>query len=345
MNLVKLPLALVYGMVTGIRGRLYDWGILRAYKSSLRVISVGNITAGGNGKTPLCLFLANSLAQRGYRPVVVSRGYGGRIRGPHMVSPTDSPGDVGDEPALLAKEGCAVCVSRSRVAGVQMLEQLGGFDLVILDDGLQHRALERDINLVSIFGGSEKAIVEFVRGALLPVGMFREKRRRALARASLVVVSHRRICLPGEAVPTIDPRITRLLPQHLPVYGSHLEPVGIFPLGGGAQVKHERMVVCTAIANPEGFLTSLERLSVSVVGSEIFPDHHEFTEEELRNILCRYPEHSFVCTAKDAVKIVRFGPEIAGRFFVLDVRATVVPTGEFFAHIERLLGSRSFLKR
>jgi tetraacyldisaccharide 4'-kinase len=204
--------------------------------------------------------------------------------------------------------------------------------------------LERDVNIVSIFGGSERAVVEFVKGALLPVGMFRERRQRALARASLVVVSHRSVVWSGQPAPSVDTRIMRLLPQHLSVYSSYLEPVGISPLEGGPIGELKQAVACTAIANPEGFLVSLKRLGIDVVGTEFFPDHHEFTEGELLQLLRKYPTHSFVCTAKDAVKISKLTPEITKRFCVLNVRATVVPSGEFFAHIERLLGSISLQK-
>jgi len=340
MNLIRTPLAWIYGAVTGVRGFLYDRRLLGSYRSSLKVVSVGNVTAGGNGKTPLCLLLVEEMRSRGYRPVVLSRGYGGTQRGPYMVSGSDDPRHVGDEPALLAQSGCVVCVSRSRVAGVRMLEQQGKYNLVILDDGLQHRALERDVDIVSIFGGSERAIVEFVRGELLPVGMFRERRQRALARASLAVVSQRAVVARGEAPPPADSRILRLLPERLAVFSSYLEAHGVVALEGGSEIEPQVISACTAIANPEGFFRSLERLGFTVETREVFPDNHDFSETELRAVLARHPDRPFVCTAKDAVKIAKLSPEVRSRFFVLQVRATIVPYDEFFRQIERLLGSR-----
>lgn len=338
MSPIKTLLAWIYGGVTALRGYLYDNRILRSYKSSLKVVSVGNVTAGGNGKTPLCLLLVEEMSKRGHRPVVLSRGYGGTLRGPHMVALSDEPRQVGDEPALLAQLGCSVCISRSRVAGVRMLEQLGRFDLVILDDGLQHRALERDVDIISIFAGSERSIVEFVRGKLLPAGMFRERRQRALARASLAIVSQRAVVPRGEPPPATDSRILRLLPERLAVFTSHLEPLGVLALDGGGEIASQLVHACTAIANPEGFFLSLERLGFAVDAKVSFPDHHDFTEAELRELLAKYPERPFVCTAKDAVKISRLTREVRSRFYVLQVRATIVPFDEFFKQLQRLLG-------
>jgi tetraacyldisaccharide 4'-kinase len=333
---IRVLASKVYGLLVAVRGMLYDTGLLRSYDSHLAVISVGNVTAGGNGKTPLCIFLAEELAARGYRPAVLSRGYGGRLRGPHRVAKEDSPRDVGDEPLLLAQSGVDAFIARSRVEGVKYLEALREHSVVILDDGFQHRALNRNIDIVSIFGGSEGAVRDFIRGELLPAGMFRERRDRALARASIVVVANRTVVDQGVGV-SIDPRLLRLLPAASRVFSSHLEARGVFTLEGRGPLPPQLVHGCTAIANPEGFFRSLRTLGYQVAKTVTFPDHHNFTADEIAAILDSSATGFFVCTPKDAVKLARLPVKLRERFAVLETRAVITPHDEFLAEIERLL--------
>lgn len=336
MRCVKLLGACIYGVITRIRGILFDLKILGSYRSSLPVVSVGNITAGGNGKTPLCLLIARELQKRGYRPAILSRGYGGRIRGPHRVSTADTPRDVGDEPVLMAECGIPVYVARKRVAGARLIESDGSADVIILDDGLQHRALVRDVDIVSIFAGSEQAIQSFIKGALLPLGMFREDRDRAIQRASLFVVSQRAVIEDGK-VPEVDPRLLQLLPKSGVVFRAYLEAQGVSSMIDGAPVAVQPVCACAAIANPEGFFQSLERLGFEVRERIAFPDHHDFSEAEMTALLHRHPGVPFVCTEKDAVKLRARGDAVKQRFAVLRVAARVVPHDAFFVQIERLM--------
>jgi tetraacyldisaccharide 4'-kinase len=336
MRFVKFVGAVVYGVITRARGLLFDFKVLRTYRSSVPVVSVGNITAGGNGKTPLCLLIARELWNRGYRPAILSRGYGGRIRGPHRVSAKDSARDVGDEPVLMAESGIPVYVARKRVEGARFIESEGVADVIILDDGLQHRALARDVDIVSIFAGSEQAIQSFAKGELLPLGMFREDRDRAIRRASLFVVSQRSVLEEGK-VPEVDPRLLQLLPRSGVVFRAYLEAQGVYSMMDGASVAVQPVCACAAIANPEGFFQSLERLGFQVHERIGFPDHHDFSEAEIRALLQRYPLEQFVCTEKDAVKLRGLGDAVKKRFAVLRVSARVVPHDAFFVRIERLM--------
>ena len=193
MEMVLNGLSYLFRGLTNARNGLYDRGVLRGYRSKLPIVSIGNVTVGGNGKTPLCQFLASDLIQRGMRPVILSRGYGGTVRGPYRVKTTDSSHLVGDEPLLLASASdVPVYVSKSRVVGVQRIEEEGTGNVVILDDGFQHRALARDFDIVSIFVGSDEGIHSFLRGTLLPVGRFRARtEKKALRRAQAIVLSER----------------------------------------------------------------------------------------------------------------------------------------------------------
>lgn len=340
MRLLLTISSALYGGITSLRGWLYDHKFLRSYKSSLPVVSIGNITAGGNGKTPLCLFIAEELTKRGYRPAILSRGYGGRLRGPHKVTSADTPHDVGDEPILMARRGFPVYVARSRVKGAQLIEREGGANVVLLDDGLQHRALCRDVDVVSIFAGTEKAVEDFIRGELLPLGMFREPRRRALRRASLVVVSERRVLSAGD-LPAIDERLLRLLPVPSTVFRSYLELNGIHWMESEKALMPGTVGAFAGIANPEGFFRSLEELGFVVVARHAYPDHHAFSEIELREKMALHPELPFVCTEKDAVKLAGFDVALRERIAVLRVAARVVPGDAFLVQIERRINPLS----
>ncbi len=334
MSLILKACSILYGAVVGIRGWLYDRGLLRSYRSRIPVVSVGNITAGGNGKTPLCIMIARELGQRGVRVAILSRGYGGRERGPHRVASTDVAAQVGDEPLLMAQAGFQVYVSRSRVKGVRCIERDGTADVVLLDDGLQHRALERDLDIVSVFAGTEDAVRAFLRGELLPSGLFRESRRKALERASLVVFSHRTV-LSGAGLPSVDERLLRVMPPGLAVFRSYLEAERVQWLVSEESLQPQEVIAFAAIANPEGFFASLQHIGFRVRKTFSYPDHYQFQKADLQAMCQEFPNLPLVCTEKDAVKLRSMESAIVARIAQLHVVARVVPADAFIAQILR----------
>jgi tetraacyldisaccharide 4'-kinase len=333
--LLKIGAAL-YGVVATARGLLYDIGVLRAYRPGIPVVSIGNVTAGGNGKTPLCLLLASEFAARGMRPAILSRGYGGSERGPYRVMPTDSPSRVGDEPLLMARANVApVYIARVRALGARRIESDGFADVIILDDGFQHRALARDVDIVSVFAGTAKSIEEFLLGKLLPEGLFREHRDAALKRASMIVVSERKVAAEGDAMLPLDERLLKALPPGVPVYRSFFEAAGVSHLKTGEPVAPGAVQALAAIANPETFFESLERLGFSIAARHAFPDHHPFSEGELVKIVEQHPGMPVICTAKDAVKLEGMSERVRGACAVLNVKLRVVPADAFMVQIQR----------
>lgn len=341
MKVVLRVLSVVYGWVTSVRNTLYDRGLIRSYRSSLPVVSVGNVTAGGNGKTPLVMYLVKELQARGRKPVILSRGYGGALVGPHRVIASDSPFDVGDEPLLMAQtSGAPVYISRARSAGAKLIEQEKLGDVIILDDGFQHRRLRRDVDIVSIFAGTEQSILDFVAGKILPLGMFREARDRALRRASFVVVSYRSVLGASEESAPVDDRILSKIPSGTTVFRSFYEFVDVRTMATGELVSPAAVHVVAGIANPEGFFASVERAGFTVMEKHSYSDHHAFTEEELSALLDRYPGMMMVCTEKDAVKIREMSPRVVASFGVFRVRPRVVPSDAFIVAIDRAISSR-----
>src|SRR5690606_19736513 len=166
-----LPLELLFRLVTALRRLLYRRGILRSWRAPVPVLVIGNISVGGTGKTPVTIALCAALRQSGFRPGVISRGYRAQPpQFPHRVSADDSAAVAGDEPLLIARRtGCPVAIAPDRSAAAQLLLQHDDCDVLICDDGLQHYALQRDI---------EVAVVDAVRGFgnrhCLPVGPLRE---------------------------------------------------------------------------------------------------------------------------------------------------------------------------
>lgn len=335
MRCVVEPLSWIYGAVTSVRNRLYDIGVLPTYGSTIPVISVGNLTAGGNGKTPLCMFLVKELKQRGYRPVVLSRGYGGSEKGPRFVSKDDTSRSVGDEPLLMVYHGIDVVIARKRVAGAQLIERNGGYDVIVLDDGLQHRALGRELNLVTAFVGSDSAVTAFIKGRLLPYGLFREDRQRAMRRLDAVVLSHRAV-LHGSDSPKVDERLRAVLPVDMPLYTSALKDGDVRWLSDKSPLSPCQVSLLTAIANPSGVVDSLETLGFSVKESHVFADHHYFSEQELRDFIARVGDIPIVCTEKDAVKLTDFPIELISKVAVITVSADVFPGDEL---IEQVTGA------
>ncbi|TFG93445.1 MAG: tetraacyldisaccharide 4'-kinase, partial [Syntrophobacterales bacterium] len=280
-----LPLLLashVYRGIVSLRNFFYDAGIFAAQKMGCKVISVGNITVGGTGKTPMVIMLAGMLKREGYRPAILSRGYGGKRerQGPADVVSDGhdilmGPDEAGDESVLMAERvrGVPVIVGKERSLTGRVAVERFGADVLILDDGFQHRRLFRDINIVLL--DSERP---FGNGFMLPRGGLREP-RRALRRADMVIIT--------STEETDDPPRGEI-PQ-LPVFSSRRRPVDlvkgrehdIFQL---AYLKEKRVCAFSGIAQPDGFRKILEPLCGEIASFVSFPDHHVYTEGDVEHI-------------------------------------------------------------
>jgi tetraacyldisaccharide 4'-kinase len=327
-QILLFPLSLLFEVITSIRNFCFDIGIFKTYKSAIPVISIGNITVGGTGKTPLVLFLAEKLIADGRKPVILSRGYKGKRKGPALVV-TDFPSEqcassseattlYGDEPVLMAlRKLCPVVIARKRVDGAKMIEQEKLGDIILLDDGYQHRWLSRDIDIVCIDCSCDASIKAFQDGKLLPSGIFRENKKNGLKRASYFCFSFRRI-IPPHLVAEQYQKTVNVLSQDL---GETKNFASYF---SGMEVKNSKgdilnpchVIPLAGIAKPQGFLTSLKDLGFSFDDTSLlFSDHHQFSTQDISRIddLIRSGV-PIVCTEKD---LVRLPEDINKKVYVL----------------------------
>lgn len=308
-RLALAPLRLGSWLYRGLASTSYTWEVRKRRRLPCLVVSIGNLTVGGTGKTPLTIWLGRWLRQQKWRVAVLSRGYGGQRRdGLCVVSNGDGPlytwSEIGDEPYLLAQElpGIPILVGKDRFASGQHARQHFGTQVIILDDGFQHYRLARDLDIVLI-----DATNPFGQGALLPRGILREP-LRALQRADAVVLT--RVELAQDTLGDVTGRIRRWAPD-VPIY--HLRTIvqavweGDTQLCRGAASLHCRRVVAFAgIGNPQAFAATLTQLGYDVVALVVFPDHHPYTERDWRaiiDVVHRYEADGLVTTTKDRVRL------------------------------------------
>jgi tetraacyldisaccharide 4'-kinase len=285
------PVARLWGLAAERRFRRGE-----GYQSAIPVICVGNFTAGGTGKTPLALHLAGELARIGAKPAFLSRGYGGRIAGPHWVSPAqDSAQDVGDEPLLLARAGPTL-IARNRADGARAIAACGaGYGTIVMDDGLQNGSLAKCLAI---------AVVDARRGVgngcVIPAGPLRAPLAFQLNLIDAVVVNRAEGAGAGEAsiVGWLRDQFTG------PVISATTEPQGDTSWLQGADV-----VAFCGIGAPERFFDLLERLGARVVARRAFRDHYVLSEREARDLLAT--AHAcgaiLVTTEKDHVRLAATG--------------------------------------
>ncbi|MBM2830707.1 MAG: tetraacyldisaccharide-1-P 4'-kinase [Gammaproteobacteria bacterium] len=281
-SLMLVPLSWLYQIIVLFRRLGYQSGLLPVRRIPVPVIVVGNITVGGNGKTPLVIWLANYLKQKDFHPGIVTRGYGGAAKHwPQQVRPDSDPSMVGDEPILIARRtDCPVAASPNRYEAAAGLLEHGQCNIIICDDGLQHYALARDIEIVVVDG-----IRRYGNKRCLPAGPLRESMRRLNA-VDMVVCNG----IPGHGEYQMEykPQQIRSL-----LHEDKKSDIGIF----NGQMVH----AVAGIGHPARFFTLLRKQGMNITEHE-FPDHYRFKPGDIRF----GDDLPVVMTEKDAVKCAPF---------------------------------------
>lgn len=306
-----LPLSWLFALLSACRRWLYRTGVLSSHRLPVPVIVVGNISVGGVGKTPVVLWLAEQLSRAGYRPGILSRGYGGQRTG-EVVAGSD-PVLMGDEPVLLAqRSGCPVWVDPDRVrAGIALLQDYPACNVLICDDGLQHYALQRTIEI---------AVVQRPRGLgnghLLPAGPLREAPSR-LAQVDLVIES-------GELPAVADAVHGFQLQLRSGNWLAVSDPSRQMPMEA---FRSSPLLAIAGIGHPQRFFNTLLQQGLHFE-TRVFADHHAYTQQDFAGT----SQKTILMTEKDAVKCRHLGLVNA---WYLPVNAELLPIG----HTQPLLAS------
>lgn len=283
--ILLLPLSWLYRAITALRNFAYDKGLFRQHAAPLRIISVGNIVAGGTGKTPFVLWLASQC-----QAAIISRGYPHSIKEPLLLGKEDAP--LCDEPLLLARRtGLPVYVCKDRVAAARRAAA-DGCRLAILDDGFQHRRLARDVDVVLVDGHNP-----FGFGRFLPCGYLRDAPKR-LAQASYIVATG----INSEAdLQKVQLQLARY--TKAPIYGAHLVATGLVMTDGSKapQLRGLRVAAFCGLAGPERFFSLLTEQGAVLTRTLALADHQQISEVEMREL--KKGCDLLVCTEKDAVKL------------------------------------------
>jgi tetraacyldisaccharide 4'-kinase len=297
------PLSVVFRSAVALRRSLYGSGMLRAQRLPVPIVIVGNITVGGSGKTPLTIAVARALEERGWRPGIISGGYGSAGGAPRAVVAGSTPDQVGDEPVLLARTGLPVWVGRDRPAAARaLLAAHRECNVLIADDGLQHYAMARTVEI---------AVVDASRGLgngfMLPAGPLREPASRLDGVDAVVRLE----AGPGSPAGRLSSRESAMS-----LAGDSFVRVDAPAMvAGAASFRIAGVHALAGIGNPERFFQHLRSLGIDA-RCRAFPDHHRFTPADLA-----LPDASAILmTEKDAVKCIAFAND---RCWALPVRAVI----------------------
>ena len=306
-KIILNPVAILYGFIVQLRNVFYDKKLLKVNRLPCKVISVGNITMGGTGKTPIVIYLSNLLKERGYKTAIISRGYKRNTTGTVLVSDgievLSKWEDVGDEPYMMAKKlkNIPIVVDENRFRGGLLLIREFDPDIILLDDGFQHRKLHRDLDIVLLNGKDD-----YVKHHLLPYGTFREP-WSSLLRADIIFTTKQK--------PTVHLSI-KIKYTSLPLICTK----NAYSVNSKSRVrqndvlkfKNKKVFLYCGIADPISFKKAVLEMQYLVCGSKFFPDHFHYSKKDIREIeiLARNNDADLIVTTeKDWVKTKEHEPE------------------------------------
>lgn len=288
---------MVYDFLMYLRNWCFDHGLLKQQKVELPVISVGNLSMGGTGKTPMVELIVEELRSRGHRPCVVSRGYGRKTKGPLMATPASTSADIGDEPFQMYRSlNCPVIVAEKRLKAIPLIKAWNlqntndAITCIVLDDAYQHRFIRRDCNI--LLTDYHRL---FTRDRVLPWGSLREPRCGA-GRADIIIVTK---CPENLSKSESDRIIKEIGPElHQQVY---FATIAYDELPDTITKAHEGVTLITGIANPQPILEYLQEQGIKIKSHYCFSDHHTFSCKEIEQF--RSIDGKILTTAKDAARL------------------------------------------
>lgn len=315
LRILLSPFTIFYYLLMYFRNKFFDLGILEQKKVARKVISIGNITFGGTGKTPTVVYLAKLLKSIDKRPAILSRGYGRETKGFHYVSSGEeifqTPDKCGDEIYFASLESkVPSAVSENRVYGAVKLIERFNPDVILLDDGFQHRWLNRDIDIL-IFDQSFLNSPGIIDQYLLPLGMMREP-FSSVRRADILIVNRKF----SENRSISQKIIAKFSNSNL--FEGYYSTAGVIDLKRNTEFKikdfiGQKSLVVVGIANPNSFFNILKKNSIDTQNRLIFKDHKNYKLEDIQRIRKLFYEsnsYSVITTQKDAVKLQKYSTEL-----------------------------------
>lgn len=331
-----LPAALIYGFIVTARAGLYKYGILKTHRLPRPVISIGNITVGGTGKTPTTIHIAQLLISRGFKVAVISRGYGGNMEGKAAIVSDGqqimlSAGQCGDEPYLMAASvpGLIVAIGSNRYQAGQLVMETLKPDVFLLDDGFQHMALHRDLNILLA-----DYATPFGNGLTLPAGVMREP-KQAAERADLVILTRS-----PEYAETSTPVLGKTT-----LHSRHILPDRLYPLNGDGTTTFSALKTCkvfafAGIAEPGKFFKDLAQRGLHIVETMPLPDHSAYDATLATQISERMQKSGAdlaITTEKDGVKLAGLQFSVKDKVVVTRLSITTDPPDFLEKHLFNLL--------
>ncbi len=306
------PLALLYSVLIFWRNFFYKHNFFVTRKLPRPVISIGNLTVGGTGKTPIVMYICEFLKKRGYKTSIISRGYQRNTKGTFLVSNGDHPlstwEETGDEPYMMAKKLCKIpiVVDEDRYRGGMFLINNFNPDIIVIDDGFQHRSLYRDVDIVLINGNDE-----IHEHKVLPYGLLREP-WHSIKRADAIFITK------NKPQPFLNRKIKK---TSLPIFYTKIKS-SIKPK---INIKNKKVFLFCGIADPETFKQIVVNYDCNICGTKIFPDHFNYPRKEIIHIEKKAKELGvdyILTTEKDWTKIENF--DLTFSFIVLELRLEVI---------------------
>lgn len=339
---ILYPLIPVYAVIVGIRNWFFDISVFKSEKVNAKIISIGNITVGGSGKTPMVIYLSNLLKNEGRNIGVLSRGYGRKSSGYILVStgeqiltPVDICGDEIYHTVLECKVPAAV--SENRVRGAKQFIKDTGVNTIVLDDAFQHRWIARDLDILICEQGFlyDEALLS---QSLLPTGVMREP-FHSIRRADAVIINRKfsdKMEIPGRLNKYFDGK------EIYTAYYKAIEFVDIKKRTNYqiAEFEGQKSLVVSGVANPYSFINALNQTNVDTKNRIIFRDHKNYTIKEVQRIRKEFYEtnsHSVVTTEKDAVKLTKYSKELDDiDIYFLKIELELDEAGKFKNYLKNL---------
>lgn len=327
---ILFPVSLIYGGITFVRNKLYDWGVLKSSSFDVKTILVGNLSAGGTGKTPHIEYLIRLLSDE-YRLATLSRGYGRKTQGFILANTHSTASDIGDEPLQFFQkfEQVKVAVSAKRVTGIMELMIQEDPEVILLDDAFQHRQLKAGLSILLMDFNAP-----FYKDFMLPTGYLREF-ASGKKRADIILVTK---CPQGLSQKEKDTIRMRINAESIPIYFSTIvygKPVSLFGSSSELLDQSKRIVVVTGIANPAPFHNHMATWKKEIT-SLTYPDHHPFSPKDVNRIIGVYNQHPdtvILTTEKDAMRLKDFNELAELPLFYLPIEVQLVEEEDEFSHL------------